>query len=181
MCHGHPRDHPCSHTSMIWYYCPSAHINLTTGYETPCSNVTLAPAQSSKAECPIKMCAFSNKGRRWRCCRCGLGPNQKAWCAMRTGRMGEAGRMTCDHGCCENCTEFGKFCLDTTIEERGANSDVEDEYDEEVVSWRHRSSSVSDCSSWGSSEGYAVSSPASSVSLGEEIPISKRGTKQGRR
>lgn len=111
MCHGHPRDHPCSHTSMIWYYCPSANINLTTGYETPCSNVTLAPAQSSKAECPIKRCAFSNKGRRWRCCRCGSGPNQQAWCAMRTGRMGEAGRMTCDHGCCDNCTEFGKSLM----------------------------------------------------------------------
>ncbi|CEJ92888.1 hypothetical protein VHEMI08515 [[Torrubiella] hemipterigena] len=149
---------------MIWYYCPSANINLITGYETPCSNVTLAPAQSSKAECPIKRCAFSNKGRRWRCCRCGSGPNQQAWCAMRTGRMGEAGRMTCDHGCCDNCTEF------------------DDDFDDDVVSWRDRSTSVSDCSGWGSStDGYAVSSPASSVSSEEEILITKRGKKQDKR
>ncbi|KAK1529924.1 hypothetical protein CPAR01_12236 [Colletotrichum paranaense] len=53
MCHGHPRLHPCSHTSINWHYCPSALIDLETGVETPCSHLSYATAQPSNADCPL--------------------------------------------------------------------------------------------------------------------------------
>ncbi|KAK5996135.1 hypothetical protein PT974_04563 [Cladobotryum mycophilum] len=110
MCHGHPRYHPCSHTSLNWYYCPSASIDLETGYENPCRNVSFAPAQSSHLSCPLQHCYFSDKEGSWICCMCNQGPNTRGWCA--TPIVGgdddmdsykQEGQKTCDHGCCDNC------------------------------------------------------------------------------
>ncbi|KAF7553828.1 hypothetical protein G7Z17_g3344 [Cylindrodendrum hubeiense] len=65
MCHGHPRHHPCAHTSINWHYCPSALIDLETGYETPCQHTTFAPAQSISSDCPLQNCQFKDKGGTW--------------------------------------------------------------------------------------------------------------------
>jgi len=47
MCHGHPHCYSCGHQSMEWHHCPSAVMNLETGYETPCPNITFAASQPS--------------------------------------------------------------------------------------------------------------------------------------
>ena len=117
MCHGHPRYHPCSHTSINWYYCPTALIDLETGYETPCSNVSFAPAQTTKLDCPLKHCDFKGKGGLWICCSCKQGPNTHGWCMMPRSRLRrnsdtfavEEIQTTCDHGCCKECTRFGTW------------------------------------------------------------------------
>ncbi|KAH8120815.1 hypothetical protein ACSS6W_009840 [Trichoderma asperelloides] len=115
MCHGHPRYHECAHTSLVWYYCPSAKIDLETGYETPCRNTTFAPAQSSSLSCPLKNCQFADKGGSWICCKCNQGPNTQGWCStpltdiqddMGSLRIG-GDQRTCDHGCCDDCRRFG--------------------------------------------------------------------------
>lgn len=115
MCHGHPRYHECAHTSLVWYYCPSAKIDLETGYETPCRNATFAPAQSSSLSCPLKNCQFADKGGSWICCKCNQGPNTQGWCStpladipddLGSLRIGSDQR-TCDHGCCDDCRRFG--------------------------------------------------------------------------
>ncbi|EHK49483.1 hypothetical protein TRIATDRAFT_189580 [Trichoderma atroviride IMI 206040] len=114
MCHGHPRYHECAHTSLVWYYCPSAKIDLETGYETPCRNATFAPAQSSSLSCPLKNCQFAYKGGSWICCKCNQGPNTQGWCStpladtpddLGSLRIGSDQR-TCDHGCCDDCRRF---------------------------------------------------------------------------
>ncbi|KAH6603150.1 hypothetical protein Trco_007925 [Trichoderma cornu-damae] len=116
MCHGHPRYHSCAHTSLIWYYCPSAHIDLETGFETPCRNVSFAPAQSSSLSCPLKNCQFVDKGGSWICCKCNQGPNTQGWCStpvtpvqddLDSLGLGDEGQRTCDHGCCDDCKRFG--------------------------------------------------------------------------
>ncbi|KAL7921268.1 hypothetical protein ACQKWADRAFT_127878 [Trichoderma austrokoningii] len=115
MCHGHPRYHECAHTSLVWYYCPSAKIDLETGYETPCRNATFAPAQSSSLSCPLKNCQFADKGGSWICCKCNQGPNTQGWCStpltditddIGSLRIG-GDQRTCDHGCCDDCRRFG--------------------------------------------------------------------------
>ncbi|PTB72314.1 hypothetical protein M440DRAFT_1096379 [Trichoderma longibrachiatum ATCC 18648] len=115
MCHGHPRYHSCAHTSLVWYYCPSAHIDLETGFETPCRNVSFAPAQSSALSCPLKNCHFVDKGGSWICCKCNQGPNMQGWCSapianapddLDSLRLDDEQR-TCDHGCCDDCRRFG--------------------------------------------------------------------------
>ncbi|KAK7402720.1 hypothetical protein QQX98_011542 [Neonectria punicea] len=111
MCHGHPRHHPCSHTSINWHYCPSALIDLETGYETPCRNSTFAPSQPNNSDCPLQNCQFKNKGGSWTCCSCQQGPNTMGWCTMPSNRFQmnpesfsvEAVETTCDHGCCSEC------------------------------------------------------------------------------
>lgn len=117
MCHGHPRYHECAHTSLVWYYCPSAKIDLETGYETPCRNTTFAPAQSSSLSCPLKNCQFADKGGSWICCKCNQGPNTQGWCStpltdiqddMGSLRIG-GDQRTCDHGCCDDCRRFGSL------------------------------------------------------------------------
>lgn len=167
MCHGHPKDHPCSHTSMAWYYCPSAQINLTTGYQTACKNITLAPAQRSKNDCPLKMCAFKTKGGFWQCCHCNNGPNERAWCGRQVVKKASGGKSilsTCDHGCCKNCTEYGKHDNDSgACEALLTCSDTE--YESSAGAWQSGSDSVSDCGSWESTDnGLPASSPASSTS-----------------
>ncbi|KAK4032006.1 hypothetical protein C8A01DRAFT_20863 [Parachaetomium inaequale] len=79
MCHGHPRYYSCSHQSVTWHYCPSALIDLETGYETPCSNITFAASQPSTSKCPLANCDFHNTGSdKWKCCQCG-GQNSSGW------------------------------------------------------------------------------------------------------
>lgn len=116
MCHGHPRHHPCSHTSINWHYCPSALIDLETGYETPCSNISFAAAQPTNSDCPLQNCQFKSKGGSWTCCSCRQGPNTQGWCTMPLSRLEmdpesyavEAVETTCDHGCCSKCIRYGK-------------------------------------------------------------------------
>ncbi|KAF4464240.1 hypothetical protein FALBO_8927 [Fusarium albosuccineum] len=115
MCHGHPRHHPCSHTSINWHYCPSALIDLETGYETPCSNISFAAAQPTNTDCPLQNCQFKDKGGSWTCCSCQQGPNTQGWCTMPLSRLSmnpesfnvEAVETTCDHGCCSKCVRYG--------------------------------------------------------------------------
>ncbi|EEU42137.1 uncharacterized protein NECHADRAFT_96981 [Fusarium vanettenii 77-13-4] len=114
MCHGHPRHHPCSHTSINWHYCPSALIDLETGYETPCSNISFAAAQPTNSDCPLQNCQFKSKGGSWTCCSCRQGPNTQGWCTMPLSRLEmdpesytvEAVETTCDHGCCSKCIRY---------------------------------------------------------------------------
>ncbi|PTB63328.1 hypothetical protein BBK36DRAFT_1126802 [Trichoderma citrinoviride] len=119
MCHGHPRYHSCAHTSLVWYYCPSAHIDLETGFETPCRNVSFAPAQSSALSCPLKNCQFVDKGGSWICCKCNQGPNTQGWCSAPIANVSDDldslrlddEQRTCDHGCCDECRRFGTWAF----------------------------------------------------------------------
>ncbi|TDZ35599.1 hypothetical protein C8034_v000660 [Colletotrichum sidae] len=111
MCHGHPRWHPCSHTSINWHYCPSALIDLETGVETPCTHLSYATAQPSNADCPLVNCQFKAMGGSWTCCQCGQGPNTQGWCMMprtphNTHGMDAETSRTCDHGCCVDCVRY---------------------------------------------------------------------------
>lgn len=113
MCHGHPRWHPCSHTSINWHYCPSALIDLETGIETPCTHLSYANAQPSNADCPLLNCQFKAMSGSWTCCQCGHGPNTQGWCTMPKSMqdisgMNADGAKTCDHGCCAECTRYRK-------------------------------------------------------------------------
>ncbi|KXH25564.1 hypothetical protein CNYM01_00345 [Colletotrichum nymphaeae SA-01] len=112
MCHGHPRLHPCSHTSINWHYCPSALIDLETGVETPCSHLSYATAQPSNADCPLINCQFKAMGGTWTCCQCNQGPNTQGWCTMPKVSPGYGiaapvnESQTCDHGCCAECARY---------------------------------------------------------------------------
>ncbi|CEF74339.1 unnamed protein product [Fusarium graminearum] len=114
MCHGHPRHHPCAHTSINWHYCPSALIDLETGYETPCSKMSFAAAQPTKSDCPLQNCQFKSKGGSWTCCACQQGPNTQGWCTKPLSRLTmnpesfslETVETTCDHGCCSECVRY---------------------------------------------------------------------------
>jgi len=112
MCHGHPQRHSCAHQSVIWHYCPAALIDLETGYETPCPNITFAASQPSTASCPLANCDFRNTGGgEWICCQC-RGQNNSGWCInMSPDPKWERNPLTnewewidkCDHGCCRSC------------------------------------------------------------------------------
>ncbi|KAK4229777.1 hypothetical protein QBC38DRAFT_76001 [Podospora fimiseda] len=111
MCHGHPHHHPCGHQSVNWHYCPSALIDLETGYETPCSNITFAGSQPSNSSCLLANCDYG--GSAWTCCNCG-GRNTSGWCTnISPNPRFEKNAITndfeyvetCDHGCCRNCTK----------------------------------------------------------------------------
>ncbi|KAL1835722.1 hypothetical protein VTJ49DRAFT_6162 [Mycothermus thermophilus] len=124
MCHGHPHTHSCGHQSVTWHYCPSAVIDLTTGYETPCQNITFAASQSSSASCPLANCDFQNAGGGgWTCCQCG-GRNSSGWCNNMRPRY-ERNPFTgewdwfelCDHGCCLNCIKDGELLLSVQFNE----------------------------------------------------------------
>lgn len=119
MCHGHPKYHPCAHTSVSWYYCASAYFDMTTGAVSPCGNPIMNDSQSTKSACPLQYCSFAAKGKRWLCCQCNQGPNTQGWCTQRLTAQqvgidpyaaGEL-QMTCDHGCCKKCTSLGKSTL----------------------------------------------------------------------
>ncbi|KKA30146.1 hypothetical protein TD95_002791 [Thielaviopsis punctulata] len=111
MCHGIPRSHPCSHSSVSWSYCPASAIDLKTGYETPCSKTSFARLQATATDCPLRNCAFSELGGSWTCCMCRNGPNQQGWCNFAVCKYvqnqelqcAEMVETTCGHGCCENC------------------------------------------------------------------------------
>lgn len=117
MCHGHPHYHSCGHQSVTWHYCPSALIDLTTGYETPCPSITFAASQSSTTACPLANCDFRSTGTLgWTCCKCG-GWNDSGWCKNvfaepkwnKNPITNEWEWMErCDHGCCRNCTKDSK-------------------------------------------------------------------------
>lgn len=123
MCHGHPHYHSCGHQSVTWHYCPSALIDLETGYETPCPNITFAASQSSTAACPLANCDFrSAGGGGWTCCKCG-GRNSSGWCLNASPEpKWEKNSITnewewmerCDHGCCRSCTKDRKNSHDRT-------------------------------------------------------------------
>lgn len=114
MCHGHPHYHCCGHQSVTWHYCPSAGIDLKTGYETPCPNTTFATSQPSTSSCPLANCDFrSAGGGGWTCCICG-GWNTGGWCGNTSPNpKWEQNPITnewewierCDHGCCRNCAK----------------------------------------------------------------------------
>ncbi|KAM3438260.1 hypothetical protein NHJ13734_004275 [Beauveria thailandica] len=119
MCRGHPKHHRCAHTSVSWYYCPSAYLDMGTGAVSPCGNPIMNDSQPTKAACPLQHCRFSTKGSSWVCCQCNQGPNTQGWCTQKltTQQMGLDSRasgqlqMTCDHGCCENCTGLSMLHL----------------------------------------------------------------------
>ncbi|KAL2162889.1 hypothetical protein VTH06DRAFT_6725 [Thermothelomyces fergusii] len=114
MCHGHPHHHSCGHQSVTWHYCPSAVIDLETGYETPCHNITFAASQPVSSPCPLANCDFrSTGGGGWTCCKCG-GRNDGGWCVNASPEpRWEMNPVTkewewmekCDHGCCRNCVK----------------------------------------------------------------------------
>ncbi len=120
MCHGHPHSHTCGHQSVTWHYCPSALIDLETGYETPCPNITFAASQPSTASCPLANCDFrSAGGGGWTCCKCG-GRNTSGWCSnLAPEPKWEKNPVTnewewiesCDHGCCRSCVKDRKFSM----------------------------------------------------------------------
>jgi hypothetical protein len=120
MCHGHPHIHPCGHQSVNWHYCPSALIDLETGYETPCPNITFASSQPVTSNCPLVNCDFRNAGGgSWICCNCG-GKNTGGWCLHELSNpRTERNPLTneweeirrCDHGCCRNCIKESKYPL----------------------------------------------------------------------
>ncbi|KAG5980776.1 hypothetical protein E4U55_003672 [Claviceps digitariae] len=116
MCIGHPRSHPCGHSSVLWSYCRSSTINTTTGESTHCGKITFGPyVRELKSNCPLAECKFKAKGGKWICCNCHRGPNRLGWCTQPVvrlrrklgghddGEMEEAD-CTCDHGCCDKCT-----------------------------------------------------------------------------
>ncbi|KAH6611666.1 hypothetical protein B0J18DRAFT_84362 [Chaetomium sp. MPI-SDFR-AT-0129] len=117
MCHGHPHYHSCGHQSVTWHYCPSALIDLETGYETPCPSITFATSQSSTTACPLANCDFRSTGTQgWTCCKCG-GRNDSGWCKNvfaepkwnKNPITNEWEWMErCDHGCCRNCAKDTK-------------------------------------------------------------------------
>ncbi|TQV91527.1 hypothetical protein IF1G_09593 [Cordyceps javanica] len=119
MCRGHPKHHRCAHTSVSWYYCPSAYLDMETGAVSPCGNPIMNDSQPTKAACPLQYCRFSTKGSSWVCCQCNQGPNTRGWCtqkltALQVGidpRSSGQLQMTCDHGCCEKCIGLGMHLL----------------------------------------------------------------------
>ncbi|KAM9876862.1 hypothetical protein VDGL01_09044 [Verticillium dahliae] len=119
MCHGHPRHHPCSHTSVNWHYCPAAIIDLDTGIETPCSHLSYAAAQPSNTDCALQNCHYKAMGGSWSCCQCQQTSNKLGWCTNIIWKASDdpvdvpraAYRQEpCAHGCCERCSRSTATC-----------------------------------------------------------------------
>ena len=116
MCHGHPHQHACSHTSIKWLYCPEAIFDLDTGYEEHCSNPIYSTIQPTNADCPLQHCYYKAVRGSWNCCKCGQGPNTLGWCTMPVQEAGQndlTGETQligeqCNHGCCKRCTRYRK-------------------------------------------------------------------------
>lgn len=113
MCVGHPKRHPCQHTSVTYNHCVAARFDRATGLTTPCHNTTYAAPVDTDARCTNQLCFFEELGGRWSCCACGGGPNAVGWCVFSRPRTevnaitGQAEQLTaCDHCCCWNCRAY---------------------------------------------------------------------------
>lgn len=113
MCVGHPKRHPCQHTSVTYNHCVAAHFDGATRVTTPCHNTTYAAPVDSESKCTNQLCFFQELGGSWICCKCGNGPNYVGWCTFDNPRT-EVNAITqqleqvtkCDHCCCWNCTPY---------------------------------------------------------------------------
>lgn len=112
MCLGIPLYHQCSHTSVWWYYCPSAKTGEHSGDIMFCNRPTWGHGQATDQLCPLTHCDWHNKPGPWQCCACHQGPNYLGWCSMLvqlpsrdkgSGKPVKSATTTCLHGCCENC------------------------------------------------------------------------------
>lgn len=118
MCVGHPKRHPCQHTSVTYNHCVAAHFDGATRVTTPCHNTTYAAPIDTESKCTNQLCFFQELGGSWICCKCGNGPNYVGWCTFDRPRT-EVNAITqqveqltrCDHCCCWNCTPY---CESTT-------------------------------------------------------------------
>lgn len=116
MCVGHPKRHPCQHTSVNYNHCVAAHFDRHTRLTTPCHNTTYAAPVDSDSKCSNQLCYFEEVGGSWICCQCNNGPNNVGWCTFHRPRVevnALTGRpeqlTTCDHCCCWNCTSYREF------------------------------------------------------------------------
>lgn len=113
MCVGHPKRHPCQHTSVTYNHCVAAHFDGATRVTTPCHNTTYAAPIDTESKCTNQLCFFQELGGSWICCKCGNGPNYVGWCTFDRPRT-EVNAITqqveqvtrCDHCCCWNCTPY---------------------------------------------------------------------------
>ncbi|KAL1887689.1 hypothetical protein Cpir12675_006448 [Ceratocystis pirilliformis] len=128
MCHGLPRLHQCSHTSLTWNYCLGAVLDLSTGYASPCAKKSIARLQPTMGKCQLKNCYFMDLGSQWTCCMCNNGPNEKGWCEAilpkyvkdpETHRT-KVVETFCSHGCCANCIRGGPT-IDNSDPPQGRN------------------------------------------------------------
>ncbi|KAI3394925.1 hypothetical protein diail_2097 [Diaporthe ilicicola] len=110
MCVGHPKTHPCKHTSITYNFCVAAHLDRTTGMTSPCPNTSYAAMIDTQWKCTNRLCHFEEHGRAWTCCLCGNGPNLVGWCTFdrpRTERNAITQQLehvtTCYHCCCKRC------------------------------------------------------------------------------
>lgn len=130
MCVGHPKRHPCQHTSVTYNHCVAAHFDGATRVTTPCHNTTYAAPIDTESKCTNQLCFFEELGGSWICCKCGNGPNYVGWCTFDNPRT-EVNAITqqveqvtkCDHCCCWNCTPY---CESTA---RGSTAAGHDEYE----------------------------------------------------
>lgn len=113
MCVGHPKRHPCQHTSVNYNHCVAAHFDRHTRLTTPCHNTTYAAPVDSDSKCTNQLCYFEELGGSWICCQCNNGPNNVGWCIFHRPRVelnaitGQPEQLTtCDHCCCWNCTSY---------------------------------------------------------------------------
>lgn len=90
MCSGHPRYHPCRHTSLVWSRCPKAICSTFDQsssstkeygtYNNHCNDWDLKEVKFVDWSCPLRHCRYQDKGGHWYCCECGSGPNTAGWC-----------------------------------------------------------------------------------------------------
>lgn len=116
MCVGHPKRHPCQHTSVSYNHCVAAHFDRSTRLTTPCHNTTYAAPIDTDSKCSNQLCFFEELGGSWVCCKCNNGPNVLGWCVFDRPRTeinaitGQAEQLTaCDHCCCWNCTPYREY------------------------------------------------------------------------
>lgn len=133
MCVGHPKRHPCQHTSVTYNHCVAAHFDGATRVTTPCHNTTYAAPVDTESKCTNQLCFFQELGGSWICCKCGNGPNYVGWCSFDNPRT-EVNAITqqveqvtrCDHCCCWNCTPYCKSTASHSI--TACHSNIEDTY-----------------------------------------------------
>lgn len=123
MCVGHPKRHPCQHTSVTYNHCVAARFDRDARLTTPCHNTTYAAPVDTGSKCTNQLCFFEELGGSWVCCRCDNGPNAVGWCVFSRPRTevnaitGQAEHLTaCDHCCCWNCSPY-RECLSVPVGE----------------------------------------------------------------